>query len=656
MFSLNSSSYLISFTQAPVISSNDEVFVRDDSTDTTYIARGAYNLQLRARDGDGLDSSPRNITVLVTVNTTGVGGASVDRVDADGPEGVLATDGSSTIVISGVGLESISGSITVAYGPYTATGCATVREAVPDSEDIVSIQCQSVPGHGKDHRLRIVAEGRVLRAPSLLLLSYQPPALDGVTGVRANDTLGVGGLDVSRLLTAGGQAIFLQGSGFSSNSTAVRAFYGPQNPAWIDPEGDEVDPEDESFDATDPAQNPRYLYETLEATIVSVSDTEIAVRTAAGIGTSLGWKVVVDGQVAYGSEQAEVGYGLAIVTSLEPTSNLAASRFELSTRGSAGVSSRRLNVLGHNFGPVSWLGQDVQVQIRYGPTPDGKLYQAPCSKPSASGNQPHMEVSCAVAEGVGTNLTVAVGINGRWSVPEMGSDLLVLGATIPDDGSASPPAPLQHEALQIALEDSLAAADGVGAVSADAASLGYRPPSVSAVEGESIQEAVTPGGQIFRVLGQDFGPPDTSGQSVDWVRYGGGGLAAGEAYAAEGSLSGMGGMVRGDGGALSGALQSMDWFAAQDCEVRSHEELRCQTSEGTGRDHALAVSVGGQASSVLGQPVISYQPPSVAAFEGPGAEDAATVGSETVVIRGRNLGPASRFQAVSRLFYEAEIS
>jgi len=238
----------------------------------------------------------------------------------------------------------------------------------------------------------------------------------------------------------------------------------------------------------------------------------------------------------------------------------------------------------------------------------------------------------------------------------MSEDMLVRGAVIPDDGSVTPPAPLRETDLQTALTNAVAAVEAIAGITASAAYIGYRPPTVSAVEGESIQEAVTPGGQIFRVLGADFGPADTTGQSVNWVRYGGGGLTMGAAYQQGGSLGGMGGQERGDGGALEDALQGMDWFAARDCEVRSHEELRCQTAPGTGRDHAVAVSIGNQASSVLGEAVISYQPPSVAGFDGPGAEDAVTVGREQVVILGRNLGPASRFDSVSRYFYEAEIS
>lgn len=77
--------------------------------------------------------------MLITVNTTGVGGASVDRIESSGPEGRLATDGSSTIIISGIGLDGISGAVTVTYGPYRASGCAIVRESQDVGEDLITI-------------------------------------------------------------------------------------------------------------------------------------------------------------------------------------------------------------------------------------------------------------------------------------------------------------------------------------------------------------------------------------------------------------------------------------------------------------------------------------------------------------------------------------
>lgn len=357
IFSLNGTSYQLSITQALSISSNDEVLVRDDATDTTYIARAAYNVQLRATDGDGLESAPRNVTILVTVNTTGIGGASVDRIESDGPEGNLATDGSSTIIIGGVGLDRITGSISVSYGPYTATGCRVVSEVQDLGEAIETIQCNSRPGHGQYHRVTIIAQGRELRAPQLLQLSYQPPALELVSGTRGNDSLGETGLDVQRLLTTGGQVVYLQGTGFANNVSAVSVMYGPENPGWVDP--DSIAQPDENFDPLDPEQNPRYLFRTLRADVISVINSEIAVRTAPGLGTGLGWMVEVDGQVVYGTAQTEVSYGLAAISGIAPSANLASSRFGLPTRGSAGVASSRLIVSGHNFGPMQWLGEDV---------------------------------------------------------------------------------------------------------------------------------------------------------------------------------------------------------------------------------------------------------------------------------------------------------
>ena len=89
---------------------------------------------------------------------------------------------------------------------------------------------------------------------------------------------------------------------------------------------------------------------------------------------------------------------------------------------------------------------------------------------------------------------------------------------------------------------------------------------------------------------------------------------------------------------------------ALNCRVTAaHQKIVCATAEGTGRDHALALSVGGQRSEPY-DANISYAAPTVksyaSAWEGGGngdgdAEGARTRGGQWILVEGADFGTAA---------------
>ncbi|KAA0146407.1 hypothetical protein FNF31_07794 [Cafeteria roenbergensis] len=147
---------------------------------------------------------------------------------------------------------------------------------------------------------------------------------------------------------------------------------------------------------------------------------------------------------------------------------------------------------------------------------------------------------------------------------------------------------------------------GQAAPTASAFALSYLPPSIVAVTGVGAVASGTAGGEPMTIRGSDFGPSTTSLTRLA-VHY----------------------------GPPSGPRK----YAAAACRYGSgHTELVCQAVPGTGKGHAITVSVAGQDSEPL-PGAVSYALPVIAMYEGMGASASSTEGGQEVVVQGRNFGP-----------------
>ena len=78
--------------------------------------------------------------------------------------------------------------------------------------------------------------------------------------------------------------------------------------------------------------------------------------------------------------------------------------------------------------------------------------------------------------------------------------------------------------------------------------------------------------------------------------------------------------------------------------------IQCRTVEGIGKGHKLTVQIGlSGKESLTFDAQISYQAPIVATYNGQGAVNANTFGSQSIVVRGANFGPSGT--VVTRAIY-----
>jgi hypothetical protein len=156
---------------------------------------------------------------------------------------------------------------------------------------------------------------------------------------------------------------------------------------------------------------------------------------------------------------------------------------------------------------------------------------------------------------------------------------------------------------------------------------GYEPPSVERVFGPGSVKANTDGGQVVYIDGDNFGPTcvPSGGACV---------LANGNEV-----------VLR----AFYGTAEPYD-FEATSCSVtQAHSQISCVTAEGTGLDHAWKISVEEQWSPNF-YANTSYARPVVSLFEGTGARDSPTAGTQEVYIYGRQFG-SSALQRIDSVTY-----
>ncbi|KAA0163243.1 hypothetical protein FNF28_04393 [Cafeteria roenbergensis] len=267
----------------------------------------------------------------------------------------------------------------------------------------------------------------------------------------------------------------------------------------------------------------------------------------AGLGKNLLFAVVASG-LPSAVFQSAVSYAPPVITSVAVKDQVtsSASQSTLRTRG-----GQVLIVSGSQLSDGAF---PEELELRYGDGSGGsRRFQATQCRVT----KPHTEMQCMSVAGVGFGLGVQVQVGGQWSEPS-------------------------------------------------AATLAYASPIVSSVSGAGALASVTAGGETLSVVGDNFGPADTSLASVV-VRY--------------------------------GPAANPGKYTAHSCRYgAANTEIVCLTAPGTGRAHALSVTVASQTSALLAG-AVSYEPPVVAFYEGAGSLGAATDGMQEVLVTGRNFGP-----------------
>lgn len=376
---------------------------------------------------------------------------------------------------------------------------------------------------------------------------------------------------------------------------------------------------------------------------IHVPGTVLECPTVAGVGAELVWEVKV-GAFSVSSSPHTISYARPTISGINGAD-------ALPTAGAASVE-----ITGSGFGPPG-----TQPTLLYGPAakPSTRYPSSQCVVRS------HTVMDCTTTAGVGSDLQWTATVAGLSSdafaagshaapfiasvtvttqeangaMATSGNEVVTLSGVDlgPADASRNTPVVTYGptgaeytatECIVTVAHRTVACrtAPGVGAghkwviivggiaspLSAQATA--YRVPSISTVSGPGAQDAATAGKQMLILSGEQLGP---LGSTDVQVTYGG-----------------------------SDSLR----YKAEQCTVSAaHSQITCLTAEGTGVKHAVRVVVGGQESLSGTTHVVSYGAPVLVAFSGLGARDALTQGGQTVVIEGRNFGPAAhtRLDAVT---------
>ena len=129
------------------------------------------------------------------------------------------------------------------------------------------------------------------------------------------------------------------------------------------------------------------------------------------------------------------------------------------------------------------------------------------------------------------------------------------------------------------------------------------------MSGTGAVSADTKGAQQVNIFGTSFGPPAMN--AVTNVTYG----KTGVEYVA------------------TACIVLLDSPVIQ-------SQMACVTAPGTGANLLWVVTIGGQPSPLYGY--TSYAPPSIASYDGPGAQQGNTQGGLLIYINGNNFGPVLR--------------
>lgn len=308
-----------------------------------------------------------------------------------------------------------------------------------------------------------------------------------------------------------------------------------------------------------------------------VSDSIVECSTIPGVGSDHEWRITIGGVTsAWSGNLATTSYSV-------PSVDLVVGPPD----GMATAGGDTITIFGSEFGPLPDSSMtnlqvaELGVEAWYGSAAvdRARWYEASCTVTVA-----HETAQCTSVTGVGSNLQWLVRVGGQFSV-----------------------------------------------VQPDASTLSYTPPAITSIYGEGTSGASTGGGDRVFLFGTNFGPAATVDRGDD-----GSTLSTAE-------QNGVSTAPFTPPPEASYGLNAIG-YAADDCRVTvANVEIMCFTVEGTGKGHAWTVTVGGQTSDVvlprIGNELgTSYNAPSIASFEGPGAAGAETGGGQLVRIRGNDFG------------------
>ena len=319
---------------------------------------------------------------------------------------------------------------------------------------------------------------------------------------------------------------------------------------------------------------------TPSSCVISKPHTEIQCTTVEGIGYELLWTAEIGSIGSNTVGNGTSSYDGPIIHSILPLDPSTVTLDSLNTEG-----GEALVISGENMGPFG-----SSVVAKYGPPSEPSRYSiTDCTVHAA-----HISVLCIVAAGIGHSHTWRLTIGGQTSL----------------------------ESIQ---------------------STSYRTPVLTSVYGPGATKASTVGGTEIYVAGWGFGPAtlypslpcDTRSSSVLHTSVM---TAPDTLYSLRvfyGSETGL------DPSSVTGSNHARE-LRGQCCTVLSDVLIGCQLSPGTGFNHSWVIADGDQMSNVI-HAATSYAAPVVIFYEGPGSENANTLGGQTVFVQGRNLGPAGNF-------------
>lgn len=292
-------------------------------------------------------------------------------------------------------------------------------------------------------------------------------------------------------------------------------------------------------------------YQYVAQCVVTTADVLAQCTSVPGVGGSLPFMMYIGptkpatalppaGTASAPYLTSAVQYALPAVAAVGSRS---VSPLGLNTRG-----NEPLVLNGSNFGP-SGLATDAVIAVQYSSSswglPFGNYSATKCTVSIA-----HVQLTCASAPGVGVGLSFLVTVAGQTM--------------------AAP------SAVTLA---------------------GYRKPIIAGFSGLGTNQALTVGGQLVLINGDQFGPvtPMVAGA-----------LAAGVVPGGVAPIASYGKFV---------AAFPLKYFA-QNCLVTTdHVQMTCFTNQGTGAQLYWAVQLGSQASVVFTNQTTNYAPPIIAYCE-----------------------------------------
>ena len=316
----------------------------------------------------------------------------------------LATSGGTTVIIQGSNFGPNTGeAISASFGPTTGleflfSSCASVVSS-PQTQ----ISCVTAPATGTNLGVVVKVAGQASVRTSgsgSLGVSFAAPLISTVDG--PGTVFGS---------TAGGQTIYIEGSGFGAatlpGTGSITVSYGPPGTGAL------------------PFQATNCYVDQAPPT----SSGRINCLTAPGTGLMARWQVVIAGGTSlpfvFAASAASVPqYGNPVILSVQYPNPLPAPQ-GLSTAG-----SQLVKIQGENFGPIGaytnsvlqvWFG----VQTLTSPTPPSVslgFSLAPCTVSVA-----HTQLTCTTPPGTGAGMSVVVYVNG---LPSTQPTLSYLAPTI----------------------------------------------------------------------------------------------------------------------------------------------------------------------------------------------------------------------------------